>query len=301
MSRLEELRIFLHVAERGSFIRAAESLGLPKASVSLAIQRLEAAMGTQLLHRTTRRVQLTADGAQLMQRARDLLDDVEALQGMFRRDVTELRGRLRVDMSSGLARHLVMPALPAFLAQHPGLELELSGTDRRVDVVREGFDCVVRVGVLDDNTLVARPLGQLDVVSCASPGYLRVHGTPRTLQDLDGHRLVHYVSTFGQRPLGFEYFDGQQYRTLSMAGTVTVNSGDGYAAAALAGLGIIQAPRLGLRQALHEGALVELLPQLPAEPMPVTLLYAQRRHLPTRMRVFMDWLAALFEQAVRTH
>lgn len=301
MSRLEELRIFLHVAERGSFTRAAESLGLPKASVSLAIQRLEAALATQLLHRTTRRVQLTADGAQLMQRARDLLDDVEALQGMFRRDVTELRGRLRVDMSSGLARHLVLPALPAFLARHPGLELELSGTDRRVDVVREGFDCVVRVGALDDNTLVARPLGHLDVVSCASPAYLRAHGTPRTLQDLAGHQLVHYVSAFGQRPLGFEYFDGQQYRTLAMAGAVTVNSGDGYTAAALAGLGIIQAPRLGVRQALHEGTLVELLPHLPAEPMPVTLLYAQRRHLPTRMRVFMDWLAALFEQAVRTH
>lgn len=301
MSRLEELRIFLHVAERGSFTRAAESLGLPKASVSLAIQRLEAALATQLLHRTTRRVQLTADGAQLMQRARDLLDDVEALQGMFRRDVTELRGRLRVDMSSGLARHLVLPALPAFLARHPGLELELSGTDRRVDVVREGFDCVVRVGALDDNTLVARPLGHLDVVSCASPAYLRAHGTPRTVQDLSGHQLVHYVSAFGQRPLGFEYFDGQQYRTLAMAGAVTVNSGDGYTAAALAGLGIIQAPRLGVRQALHEGTLVELLPHLPAEPMPVTLLYAQRRHLPTRMRVFMDWLAALFEQAVRTH
>jgi DNA-binding transcriptional LysR family regulator len=204
-------------------------------------------------------------------------------------------------MSSGLARHLVLPALPAFLARHPGLELELSGTDRRVDVVREGFDCVVRVGALDDNTLVARPLGHLDVVSCASPAYLRAHGTPRTLQDLAGHQLVHYVSAFGQRPLGFEYFDGQQYRTLAMAGAVTVNSGDGYTAAALAGLGIIQAPRLGVRQALHEGTLVELLPHLPAEPMPVTLLYAQRRHLPTRMRVFMDWLAALFEQAVRTH
>ena len=299
MSRLEELRIFLHVADRGSFTRAAESLGLPKASVSLAVQRLEAAMGTQLLHRTTRRVQLTADGGQLMQRARDLLDEVEAVQGMFRRDVSELRGRLRVDMSSGLARHLVMPALPAFLARHPGLELELSGTDRRVDLVREGFDCVVRVGALDDNTLVARPLGHLDVVSCASPAYLRAHGMPHTLQDLAVHRLVHYVSAFGQRPPGFEYFDGTRYQTLPMAGMVTVNSGDGYSAAALAGLGIIQAPRLGLRQPLHDGTLVEVLPHLPAEPMPVTLLYAQRRHLPTRMRVFMDWIAALFEQAVQ--
>jgi len=293
MDTLTQLRTFLHVAERGSFTRAAEGLGLPKASVSLAVQQLEAAMGTQLLHRTTRRVQLTADGAQLVQRARDLLDDVEDLQGMFRRDTALLRGRLRVDMSSGLARHLVIPQLAAFLRAHPGLEIELSGTDRRVDLVREGFDCVLRVGPLDDNTLVARCLGCMEVVNCASPAYLAAHGTPESLEDLQGHRLVHYVSMLGQRPMGFEYFDGLQYQTLPMAGAVTVNSGDGYGAAALAGLGIIQAPRLGVSQALEEGQLVEILPQLPSEPMPVTLLYAQRRHLPARVSMFMDWVAGL--------
>jgi len=294
---LDQLRTFLHVAERGSFTRAAEGLGLPKASVSLAVQRLEASMGTQLLHRTTRRVQLTADGEQLFQRARDLLDDVEEVQGMFR-DTTQLQGRLRVDMSSGLARHLVIPQLPGFLQQHPGLEIELSGTDRRVDLVREGFDCVLRVGPLDDNTLVARPLGSMEVVNCASPGYLASRGTPRTLEDLHAHVLVHYVTALGQRPSGFEYFDGQQYRMLPMAGAVTVNSGDGYNASALAGLGIIQAPRLGVQQALAAGELVEILPQLAAEPMPVTLLYAQRRHLPARVRVFMDWVAALLQPAM---
>jgi len=291
---LDQLRIFLHVAERGSFTRAAESLGLPKASVTLAVQRPEASMGTRLLHRTTRRVQLTADGEQLFQRARDLLDDVEEVQGMFR-DGTRLRGRLRVDMSSGLARHLVIPHLPGFLARHPGLEIELSGTDRRVDLVREGFDCVLRVGPLDDNTLVARPLGCMEVVNCASPAYLALRGVPRTLDDLHGHVLVHYVTTLGQRSPGFEYAEGEHYRTLRMSGAVTVNSGDGYNAAALAGLGIIQAPRLGVRQALAEGALVEILPQLVAEPMPVTLLYAQRRHLPARVRTFMDWIAGLLQ------
>lgn len=295
MGSIDQLRSFLQVAERGSFTRAAESLGLPKASVSLAVQRLEAAMGTQLLHRTTRRVQLTADGEQLMQRARDLLDDMEDLQGMFRRDTSALRGRLRVDMSSGLARHLVIPQLPGFLAAHPGLEIELSGTDRRVDLVREGFDCVLRVGPLDDNTLVARPLGNMEVVSCASPAYLAARGMPTNLADLSGHAMVHYVTALGQRPSGFEYFDGAQYVCLPMQGAVTVNSGDGYNAAALAGLGIIQAPRLGVRQALHEGLLLEILPQWPAEPMPVTLLYAQRRHLPARVRAFMDWVAALLQ------
>lgn len=293
MDRLDQLRSFLRVAELGSFTGAADSLGLPKASVSLAVQRLEAEVGVQLLHRTTRRVQLSADGAQFQQRARDLLDDMEELQGMFRRDTGQLKGRLRVDMSSGLARQLVIPHLPGFLARHPGLEIELSGTDRRVDLVREGFDCVVRVGTLDDSSLVARPLGVMHIVNCASPAYLAARGTPRQLQDLDQHALVHYVGTLGQRSPGFEYFDGQRYRSRPMAGAVTVNSGEGYTAAALAGLGIIQVPRLGAQQALASGALVEILTAFPAEPMPITLLYAQRRHLPRRVAAFMDWLAAL--------
>ena len=292
MDRLDHLRSFLRVAELGSFTAAAEQLGLPKASVSLAVQRLEAEVGVQLLHRTTRRVRLTADGAQFQQRARDLLDDMEDLQGMFRRD-TQLKGRLRVDMSSGLARQLVIPHLPGFLEKHPGLEIELSGTDRRVDLVREGFDCVVRVGPLDDNTLVARPLGVMYIVNCASPAYLAAYGVPRSLDDLSGHALVHYVGTLGQRSPGFEYHDGQDYRSVPMRGAITVNSGEAYSAAALAGLGIIQVPRLGARVALAAGTLVEVLPACVAEPMPVTLLYAQRRHLPRRVAAFMDWMAAL--------
>jgi DNA-binding transcriptional LysR family regulator len=292
MDRLDHLRSFLRVAELGSFTAAAEQLGLPKASVSLAVQRLETEVGVQLLHRTTRRVRLTADGAQFQQRARDLLDDMEDLQGMFRRD-TQLKGRLRVDMSSGLARQLVIPRLPGFLERHPGLEIELSGTDRRVDLVREGFDCVVRVGPLDDNTLVARPLGVMHIVNCASPAYLAARGVPRSLEDLSRHALVHYVGTLGQRSPGFEYHDGQAYRSVPMRGAITVNSGEAYSAAALAGLGIIQVPRLGARVALAAGTLVEILPECVAEPMPVTLLYAQRRHLPRRVAAFMDWLAAL--------
>lgn len=238
-------------------------------------------------------MQLTADGAQFQTRAHDLLHDMDDLQGMFRVDTSQLKGRLRVDMSSGLARQLVIPQLPDFLAQHPGVEIELSGTDRRVDLIREGFDCVLRVGPLDDNTLVARPLGQLRIINCASPAYLAARGTPATLDDLASHALVHYVGTLGQRSPGFEYHDGEAYRSLPMGGAVTVNSGDGYTAAALAGLGIIQVPLLGARPALTAGTLVEILPGLQAEPMPVTLLYAQRRHLPRRVAAFMDWAAAV--------
>ncbi|KGK57429.1 transcriptional regulator [Xanthomonas cannabis pv. phaseoli] len=291
MDTMESLRAFLRVAELASFTRAADTLGLPKASVSTAVQRLEASLGTQLLHRTTRRVQLTGDGTAFSQRARDILDDMEELHGMFQRERGQLRGRLRVDMSSGIARNFVIPALPSFLARHPQLDVEISSTDRRVDVVREGFDCVLRVGTLEDTSLVARPLGAVRIVSCASADYLARRGTPSCLDDLAQHDLVHYVPTLGQRSPGFEYHDGQRYRLLPMQGPVTVNNGDAYLAAALAGLGIIQAPASPLRPYLDSGALRVVLADHPAEPMPVTLLYAQRRHLPQRVSAFMEWVA----------
>ncbi|WCE03402.1 LysR family transcriptional regulator [Pseudoxanthomonas sp. JBR18] len=292
MDSLDTLRIFQRVAELGGFTRAADSLGLPKASVSTAVARLEASLGTQLLHRTTRRVQLTADGEVFYQRSRDLADDMDELHGMFRQ-ARQLKGRLRVDMSGGVACGYVLPRLPEFLAEHPLLEVEISSTDRLVDVVREGFDCVLRAGTVADSSLVARPLGMMPVVTCASPAYLARHGTPHTADELEGHQLVHYVGTLGQRSPGLEYFDGSAYVTRALPGPITVNSGDAYVAAALAGFGIIQPPAMGVRQLLASGELVEILPDAPAEPMPLTLLYPQRRHLPRRVAAFMDWLAGV--------
>jgi DNA-binding transcriptional LysR family regulator len=291
MNQLSAMQVFVRVAELASFTRAADSLGLPKASASTAVRQLETLLGTQLLHRTTRRVHLTAAGQAFYERCKDLLAEMDELQSMFQRGPHMLRGRLRVDMSSGLARHFVLPHLSAFFDQHPQLEIELSSTDRRVDVVREGFDCVLRVGTVDDNTLVARKLGALPVVNCASPGYLERHGTPRTLDDLEAHRLVHYVPTLGMRPPGFEYAAGDHYRTRPMPGALTVNSAEAYVGACLAGLGIIQVPRTGVAAHLEEGSLVEVLPELSAEPMPVTLLYPQRRNLSRRVREFMDWVS----------
>lgn len=291
MHSIDAMRMFMRVAELASFTQAADSLCLPKSSVSTALQKLEAELATQLLHRTTRRVRLTADGHQFYERCRDLLADLDEVQTMFQRSDQALRGRLRVDMSSGMARHQVIPALPSFMAAHPALELELSCTDRRVDLVREGFDCVVRVGTVADSSLIARPLGALEVLNCASPGYLHAHGTPQTLEALSTHKLIHYASTFGGEVDGWEYRDKEgRYRSLPMAGALVVNSAEAYQEACLAGMGLIQAPASGLRALLRSGALVEVLPEYRAEPMPVTVLYPHRRNLSRRVRAFMDWL-----------
>ncbi len=292
MSPFDRMHIFVRVAELASFTQAAEALGIPKASASTAVQQLETQLGTRLLHRTTRRVQLTQDGQAYYERCKDLLADVDELQSMFQHpDGAGLKGRVRIDMSTGMARNVVVPRLPELLARHPGLEVELSSTERRVDVVREGFDCVLRTGAVVDSSLVARPLGLVRLVNCASPAYLRAYGTPRSLADLPGHRLVHFVNTLGARSAGFEaVVDGALVLT-PMQGALTVNNAEAYMAGCLAGLGLIQVPHLGVVDLLARGDLVEVLPQLAAPPMPLTLMYANRRNLPRRVRTVMDWLA----------
>jgi DNA-binding transcriptional LysR family regulator len=294
MSQIDRMRVFLRVAELSSFTAAAASLGLPKASVSTAVQQLETELGARLLHRTTRRVTLTHDGQVFFDRARELLGELDELTGSFQGEGAPLRGRLRVDMPIATARDVIIPRLPEFLGQHPGLTIELSSTDRFVDIVREGFDCVMRVGVRGDSSLIARTLGHYRQINCVSRGYLEQYGSLQSLESLSEHRLVHYVSTFGNAVDGFEYVDPRsgEARSIAMRGLITVNNSSAYLAACLAGLGIVQIPVVAVRAPLERGELVEVLPEFCPAPMPVALLYPNR-HLPRRTRVFMDWMAAL--------
>jgi DNA-binding transcriptional LysR family regulator len=291
--QLDALRTFAKVAELASFTQAAQHLGLTKARVSTLVQGLEGQLGTRLLHRTTRTVRLTPDGEQFLERCRALLAEADDLAALFHRSPDALRGRLRVDLPTHVARSLLIPRLPAFMAAHPLLEIELSTSDRRVDVVHEGFDCVLRIGTLSDSGLVARRLGSLRMVNCASPAYLREHGTPHTLGDLAQHRLIHYTQTLGTPPAGWEYLDEGQTCFHPMRGSVTVNGTDAYQASCLAGLGLIQVPVLGLESLFSQGLLVEVMPDFVPAPMPVSLLYPNRRNLPQRMQVFMAWLRAV--------
>jgi len=288
---LHELRIFATVAELASFSRAAEQLGLAKSRVSTSVQQLETQLGTRLLQRTTRSVRLTPDGERFLDRCKELLTEAEQLQAMFQPASSGLSGRLRIDLPNRIARDIVLPRLPEFLAAHPLLEIGISTTDRRVDLVHEGFDCVLRVGTLVDSDLVARPLGFLRMRNVASPGYLRTHGTPRTLADLARHRVVHYMPSLNAQGASWEYVDVDgQRRTLAMRADVTVNGTDAYQAAALAGLGLIQAPTLGTDALVAAGELVEVLPRFIAPAMPVSLMVPHRRQLAPRVHAVMAWL-----------
>ena len=280
---LEAIRVFLRVAELSSFTKAAEQLGLSKSRASLRVRALEDELGSHLFQRTTRAVRLTPDGEQLLARARRLVTEADDISSMFQAPST-LRGRVRVDLPIGIALEAVIPRLPDLLAAHPHLDVALGTSDRRVDVVREGFDCVLRVGTLGDSGLMARRLGTLPMANYASDAYVRKYGEPRTIADLARHFIVHYSQSLGGEP-AFEYRDGARWRLLPMRALVTVNNTDAYEAVCRAGLGIIQAPKWRRRDQL-----LEILPAHTCQPMPVSLLHAHGKSVPKRVRAVMTWL-----------
>lgn len=293
MDRFQEMQVFLRIAERASFTQAAEDLQLPRATVSNLMQRLEYRLGARLLERTTRTVRLTPDGEAYRQRCQRLLADLEEADGLFRHAAP--KGLLRVNLQGTLARRFVVPALPAFLARHPQLELQIGEDDRLVDLVREGVDCVLRAGQLRDSSLVARRVAQLQQVTCASPAYLDRFGTPESLAALAHHQAVNYVSSATGQPLPLEFTVGGEVRTVVLPGTVSVTGADVYAGAALAGLGLVQVPRYRVADELASGQLREVLPGLPVPALPVSVLYPQNRQLSARVRVFVQWMVDLFD------
>lgn len=284
---IDSLKVYVRVAELRSFTQAAQQLGMPKARASAQVQKLEAELGTQLLQRSTRVVRPTPEGEQLLKLAQGFLADAEEIATLFHTSRV-LRGRVRVELPVFIARELIIPRLPELLARHPQLQLEISASDRFVAALREGFDIVLRMGSVKEPGLVGRRIGELPMMNYASPAYLRQHGTPRTLDDLKNHLIVHYASD--ESPT-FEYFDGEEYKELPMRSALTVDNADAYGAACIAGLGIVQVPLHGLQR--HAGQLVEVLPELTARPLAITLLHTHGRSVPRRVRAVMTWLADL--------
>ncbi|NVM90626.1 LysR family transcriptional regulator [Variovorax sp. SG517] len=298
MDRIDLLQVFVRVAETGSFTRAADRLGLPRASVSTAVQQLETRLGSRLLHRTTRRVGLTPDGEVMLERARALVADMEDMEQQFLPAHGQVSGRLKVDVPSRIARRLIAPALPEFFRRHPAIELELGSSDRAVDLVLEGVDCALRVGPLASSSLVARPIGHFTLINCASPAYLERHGTPRTPADLPQHVAVNYASPTSGRAAPWEWLRDGETATLRMRSQVAANNAETYIACALAGLGLIQIPAYDVREHLAAGELVEVLPEARAEPLPVQLVYPHRRNLSRRMQAFAGWLETVLADAL---
>lgn len=296
MDKIAAMRTFIRVAELQSFSQAAHNLGLAKASVSASIQALEAALSAKLFQRTTRQVRLTSEGRSFLERCKDVLSDFDELETMFHPEAQKLAGKIRVDMSTPVARELVLPRIGEFLKKYPRVEIDLSSSERRVDLIREGIDCVVRGGNTRDPALAEKPIGAIEFVNVASPAYLKAFGVPKSIEDLKSHRLILFSTVPGSPPSGFEYHDGTKYRELQIGGSITVDTADAYKAACLAGLGICQTPRISLLSELKEKCLVEILPTFKAEPMQISIVYPQKRMLARRVRVFIDWLAPILKE-----
>lgn len=292
MDRFDSMRVFSRVVERRSFTAAARDLGLPRSTVTDAVKQLEARLGVRLLERTTRHVAPTPDGLAFHRRCVALIADIEDAEAAV--GGARPRGRLRVDVHGTLARHFLLPGLPEFLATYPELDLHMSEGDRLVDLVREGIDCVLRVGGLQDSDMVARRVATLEEVTCAAPSYLARHGEPRSMDELEGHRMVGFHSSATGTVLPLEFMVGGDVQRRPLPATVTVDGAESLVAAARLGLGLIQVPRYHVDSDIEHGTLVPVLAGIAPEPSPVSLLHPRNRQLSPRVRVFMEWVVGRF-------
>jgi LysR family transcriptional regulator, regulator for bpeEF and oprC len=293
MNKLQAMEIFVQVVDAGGFTRAAETLQLPKATVSTLVASLETVLSVKLLHRTTRHVSVTADGAAYYERCLRILADVKDAEESLSRTRLSPSGRLRVDAPTGLSNEVLVPALPSFFEQYPDIQLELGCSDRPVDLVEEGVDCAVRGGQLADSTLIARRVGLLNFVTCAAPSYLERYGTPTHPRELERHRCVNYFSAKTGKIYNWDYTRDGERIDMALPGMIALNDSNAYLQAGLAGLGIIMMTEVQLHSHGTQGRLVRVLEDWVTDPLPIHVVYPQNRHLSAKVRVFVEWVADL--------
>jgi len=292
MDRFETMRVFTRVVERRSFTLAADDLGLPRSTVTDAVKQIEARLGVRLLERTTRHVSPTLDGEAYHRRCLSLIADLEDAEGAF--GGAKPKGLLRIEVQGTLARHFLLPSLPGFFARYPDIELNMSESDRWIDLIREGVDCVLRFGHLPDSDMIARRVAVLERLTCAAPNYLERYGVPESPDALGGHCMVGMRSLTTGRLRPMQFMIGEALRTVPLPVIMSVTGPESYLATARLGLGLVQVPRFHAQDDLARGALVQVLAQCPPRSVPVSLLYPRNRQLSPRVRVFIDWLAREF-------
>ncbi|HEY5263796.1 MAG TPA: LysR family transcriptional regulator [Steroidobacteraceae bacterium] len=296
VNKLQAMEVFVRVVETGGITRAAMSSGVAKATASTLIQQLEATLGVKLLNRTTRSVSVTTDGTAYYERCVAILAQVrETEESLAQRHATP-GGRLRVDVPTLMARSVIVPALPAFFARYPDIELNLGCSERRADLIEEGIDCAVWSGELEDSNLIARPVGHLYFNTCASPAYLAAHGRPPHPDALNEHRCINHFSPRTGKIFDWVFAKNGVRVLKSLRGAIALDDENSYVAAAEAGLGIAQIPAFVLKEAMERGSLELVLGDWFPEPAPLNVVYPGNRRLSSKIRVFVDWIAELFSE-----
>lgn len=295
MDRFDAMQAFARVVETGSFTKAAETLHMSKTSVTQLVQQLEARLRVRLLNRTTRKVNVTADGAAYYERVVRLLADMDDAETSLSSAATSPRGRLRVDVPSPLARLILVPALPAFHARYPDIQLDMGVSDRIVDLIDENVDCVVRGGELTDQSLMMRHVADLQLGVYAAPSYLQragIPGHPRELEDTH-HRIVGFLWARSGKALPYAMHRGGERVNVHGRHVLAVDDGNAYLAAGLAGLGVLWLPDYMAKAHRANGELVPLFEDWRLDPMPLYIAFPPNRHVSAKLRVFIDWVAEL--------
>ncbi len=296
MDRFDAMQAFARVVETGSFTKAADTLHMSKTSVTQLVQQLEARLRVRLLNRTTRKVNVTADGAAYYERVIRLLADMDDAETSLSAASAVPRGRLRVDVPSPLASIILIPALPAFHQRYPEIQLDLGVSDRYVDLIGDNVDCVVRGGTITDQSLVARHLGDLQLGVYASPGYLARAGVPAHPSELATHAIVSFLGARSRKAFAGILQRGEERIGLLGRPALAVDDGNAYLAAGLAGLGILWLPEYMAKAHRASGALVPLLEDWQLDPMPLYLAYPPNRHVSAKLRVFIEWVVELMKE-----
>ncbi|WP_368541995.1 LysR family transcriptional regulator [Enterobacter soli] len=289
----ESIRIFIEIVESGSFTQAAENLRIHRPAVTRALQLLEQHSGTRLLQRTTRRIDLTPDGEAFYRRSKPLLAQADELLESFSSE-RAMRGQLRVDMPIALAALVVIPRLPEFYRMYPEIDIILSSSDRRRDMLRDGLDCILRLGELDDGEYVAHRMGTIKMTTCASREYIARHGMPETLEDLKNHQAINWVNSRSSKIMPWTFSTPEGAVEMTLPGKLVVDNSEAYVSACLAGLGLLQGMNVFIKPHLESGQLVEVLPHNPCPDRKLSLLYPHR-HLSRRVRIFTEWLEGLLQ------
>lgn len=297
MDRFDAMQAFVRVVETGSFTKASETLHMSRTSVTQLVQQLEARLRVKLLNRTTRKVNVTADGAAYYERSVRVLADLDDAETSLSSAATKPRGRLRVDVPSPLASMILVPALPAFHERYPDIQLDMGVSDRVVDVISENVDCVVRGGELRDRSLQARHVGDLRLGVYATPSYLDRAGIPAQPAELENshHRIVGFTwGRFG-KPLPYAMRRDEERVNVHGRYIVALDDGNAYLAAGLAGMGILWLPTYMSEAYVRRGELVPLFQEWRFDSMPLYLAFPPKRHVSAKLRVFIDWIVELME------
>jgi DNA-binding transcriptional LysR family regulator len=297
LDQLLAIRVFIRIADARSFAKAADSLNIPRSSVTKLLQDLEQHLGTKLIERSTRSFTITQAGKAYREQSLSLLAGLEEMDLAARQARASPQGRLRVDVGSSLANLIIIPALPQFRERYPDLELLLGVSDRPADLIGDGVDCVIRGGSLPDSSLIGRHLCNLDFVTCATPGYLSSHGIPTHPQQLEeSHRTIRYFFSNSGKTLPFHFAkDGETYE-VSDQPALSVSESTALTEAVLTGMGVGQIFRFSANAHLAAGRLVSILEDWSPSPHPLQLVYPAARHPSAKLRAFIDWAVELFSE-----